>query len=117
MFGKGFDGVATAGSHRETLQTLGFGWLYLALAEILQPQHILVIGSGRGYSIACLALGLRHDNNYQIVFVDPGYSAWPVDEVIGDTAEGVWTDEAATKQYFSNKLGCDKVIHLKLTSD
>jgi predicted O-methyltransferase YrrM len=35
---------------------LGFGFLYYGLVRALRPRHILVIGSGFGFSVVCLAL-------------------------------------------------------------
>jgi len=36
---------------------LGFGFLYYGLARALRPKHLLVIGSGFGFSVVCFALG------------------------------------------------------------
>lgn len=72
--GVGFDPVTSHGSQRESLQSLGFGWLYFALARVIEPRRILVVGSGRGFSVACFALGIESDPDAQLVFVDPGYA-------------------------------------------
>src|SRR5919106_2680852 len=53
---------------------LGFGFLYYALARTLRPRHVVVIGSGYGFSVACLALGLRDNRKGRLSFVDPSYS-------------------------------------------
>ena len=36
---------------------LGFGFLYYGLVRTLRPRHVVVIGSGFGFSVVCLALG------------------------------------------------------------
>ena len=47
--------------HREQAANLnlGFGFLYYGLVGSLRPGHVLVIGSGYGFSVVCLALGLK----------------------------------------------------------
>jgi predicted O-methyltransferase YrrM len=47
--------------HREEASTLnlGFGFVYYGLVRALRPQHVVVIGSGYGFSVVCLALGLK----------------------------------------------------------
>jgi predicted O-methyltransferase YrrM len=53
---------------------LGFGFLYYGLVRALRPRHILVIGSGFGFSLVCLALGLKDNDQGTLAFVDPAYS-------------------------------------------
>src|SRR3989338_3366225 len=53
---------------------LGFGFLYYGLVRALRPRHVLVIGSGYGFSVICLALGLKDNNKGKLSFVDPSYS-------------------------------------------
>ena len=51
---------------------LGFGFLYYGLVRTLRPQHVLVIGSGFGFSVVCLALGLKDNSEPgHLSFVDP----------------------------------------------
>ena len=50
---------------------LGFGFLYYGLVRALRPRHIVVIGSGFGFSVVCLALGLKDNGQGQLSFVDP----------------------------------------------
>jgi len=54
---------------------LGYGNLYYALVRQLKPQHVLVIGSGYGFSPAVMALGLVHNGSGRLTFVDPSMSA------------------------------------------
>lgn len=63
--------------HREDSSTLniGFGFLYYGLARALRPKHVLVIGSGFGFSVVCLALGIKDNGNKgSLTFIDPSYS-------------------------------------------
>jgi hypothetical protein len=114
--GNGFDGVMQKGSQRETFQTLGLGWIYFSLARALELKKILVVGSGRGFSVACFGLGMEPAGT-QIIFVDPGYDSWSVDGMATDTAAGLWKDPVMTAAHFSSQLGLDNVEHLKLRSD
>lgn len=116
-FGTGFDGVTQIGCQRETYQNLGFGWIYFALARVLEPKRVLVVGSGRGFSVACFGLGMDSNAPTKIVFVDPGYDSWMCDGVATDTAAGFWKDPATTAAHFSSTLGLENVEHLKLRSD
>ena len=53
---------------------LGFGFVYYGLVRALRPQHVVVIGSGYGFSVVCLALGLKDNGAGALTFVDPSYS-------------------------------------------
>jgi hypothetical protein len=53
---------------------LGFGFLYYGVVRTLRPKHIVVIGSGFGFSVVCLALGLKDNDQGRLTFVDPSYS-------------------------------------------
>ena len=53
---------------------IGFGFLYYGLVRALRPRHIVVIGSGYGFSVVCLALGLKDNGAGSLSFVDPSYS-------------------------------------------
>ncbi len=52
---------------------LGFGFLYYGLVRSLRPSHIIVIGSGFGFSVVCLALGLKDNLHGRLTFIDPSY--------------------------------------------
>ncbi len=47
--------------HNQKLRklNLGFGFIYYGVARALRPKHTLVIGSGYGFSVVCLALALK----------------------------------------------------------
>ena len=54
---------------------LGFGFIYYGVVRALRPRHTLVIGSGYGFSVVCLALGMKDNDLGRLTFVDPSYSS------------------------------------------
>jgi len=105
--------------HHEDRSTLnlGFGFLYYGLARTLRPQHVLVVGSGFGFSVVCLALGLRDNRRGQLTFVDPSFSVFrdgPF-RTVGGTAH--WDDPQKVRAHFARFGVADIVTHRKLTSD
>ena len=101
---------------RERLN-LGFGFLYYALARTLRPKHALVIGSGFGFSVTCLALGLRDNDRGRLSFVDPSYSivADGPFKTVGGTSQ--WDDESKVAQRFGRFGIASLVKHYRLCSD
>src|SRR3974390_3522397 len=53
---------------------IGFGFLYYGMVRTLRPKHVVVIGSGFGFSVVCLALGMLDNGAGSVSFVDPSYS-------------------------------------------
>ncbi len=49
----------------------GFGFLYYGLARTLRPRHVVVIGSGYGSSVVCLARALKDNGIGTVSSVDP----------------------------------------------
>ena len=49
---------------------LGFGFIYYALARVLKPEQVVVVGSYRGFSVVCTALGLIHNRKGRLHFID-----------------------------------------------
>jgi predicted O-methyltransferase YrrM len=79
---------------------LGFGFLYYGVVRTLRPKHIVVIGSGFGFSVVCLALGLKDNHQGRLTFVDPSYSLFrdgPFKTVGGI---GNWGDPARVHEHF-----------------
>jgi len=96
---------------------LGFGYLYYALARMLRPRHVLVIGSGFGFSVACLGLGLRDNARGQLTFVDPSYSVLTDGpfKTVGGTAQ--WDDPKRVARHFA-RFGIEGIVtHYRLRSD
>ena len=95
---------------------LGFGFLYYGLVRTLRPEHVLVIGSGFGFSVTCLALGLKDNGIGRLSFVDPSYSVFKHGPMatIGGTAQ--WDHPEKVRAHFG-RFGVDHVVtHYKLTS-
>lgn len=96
---------------------LGFGFLYYALVRALRPRHVLVIGSGYGFSVACLALALKDNAKGHLTFVDPSYSVL-VDgplKTVGGVAQ--WTHPQQVTAHFA-RFGVDRwITHHRLRSE
>ncbi|MGC8908641.1 MAG: class I SAM-dependent methyltransferase [Desulfomonilaceae bacterium] len=96
---------------------LGFGFLYYGVARALRPQHVLVIGSGYGFSVVCLGLALKDNKVGQLTFVDPSYSLvkdgpW---KTIG--GRGTWSNPEDVVKRFEAFGIADIVTHYRLRSD
>ncbi|MBI1852857.1 MAG: class I SAM-dependent methyltransferase [Planctomycetes bacterium] len=68
---------------------LGLGLAYYALARILRPKHIVVIGSYRGFSVVCFALALRDNGLGRVHLID------------ASRVDAFWSDAQRAKQHFS----------------
>jgi predicted O-methyltransferase YrrM len=96
---------------------LGFGFLYYGLARTLRPQHIVVIGSGFGYSVACFALGLEDNGGGQLTFIDPSFSVLANGPFKTIGGRNQWKNPQKVRAHFS-KFGVeDRVTHYKMTSE
>jgi len=95
---------------------LGFGFMYYGLVRSLRPAHIVIIGSGYGFSVVCLALGCKDNGWGRVSFVDPSYSLFkngPFQTVGG---AGKWNDPQTVYQHFQQFGVADQITHFKLTS-
>jgi hypothetical protein len=105
--------------HHETASelNLGFGFLYYSLVRTLRPRHVVVIGSGFGFSVVCLALGLKDNAKGRLSFVDPSYSVLTDGpfKTVGGTSQ--WDHpEKVTKQF--SRFGVERLVtHSRLRSD
>jgi predicted O-methyltransferase YrrM len=96
---------------------LGFGFLYYGLVRSLRPAHVVVIGSGYGFSVVCLALGLRDNGAGALTFVDPSYSLLrngPIKTVGG---VNFWQAPDSVRAHFARFGVEDIVCHYKQTSE
>jgi hypothetical protein len=96
---------------------LGFGFVYYGLVRTLRPKHVLVIGSGYGFSVVCLALGLKDNQSGELTFVDPSYSLLrngPTNTVGG---ADFWHDPQRVGEHFTQFGVADLVTHHKMTSE
>lgn len=105
------------GHHEERDKlNLGFGFVYYGLVRALRPRHILVIGSGFGFSVVCLALGQKDNVRGNLTFVDPSYSVFREgpQRTVGGTA--YWDDPPRVRAHF-RRFGVERIVtHHRLTS-
>jgi hypothetical protein len=96
---------------------LGFGFLYYGLVRTLRPRHVVVIGSGFGFSVVCLALAMRDNGRGQLTFVDPSYSVLTDGpfKTVGGTAQ--WDDPVKVRRHFARFGVEDIVTHHRMRSD
>ncbi len=105
--------------HNENVRNLnlGFGFLYYGLVRAIRPRHVLVIGSGYGFSVVCLALGLKDNGRGSLTFVDPSYSLLKNGPLSTLGGRGFWSDEASVAGHFQ-RFGVEHLVkHHKLRSD
>jgi predicted O-methyltransferase YrrM len=96
---------------------LGFGFLYYGLVRTLRPRHVVVIGSGYGFSVVCLGLGLKDNARGRLTFVDPSYSVFTDGpfRTIGGTSQ--WDSPEKVSQHFARFGVEDYVTHHRKTSE
>ena len=95
---------------------LGFGYLYYGIVRALRPNHVLVVGSGFGFSVVCLALGLKDNSKGKLTFVDPSYDVLkhgPLQTVGG---RGYWSEPEKVRSHFSRFGVEERIHHYKLTN-
>ena len=111
--------VAKPFGHNEKTRELniGFGFMYYGIVRALRPDHVLVIGSGYGFSVVCLALGLKDNGRGRLSFVDPAYSLLKNGPFMTVGGRGVWTDESHVKAHFGHFGVENLVTHYKMRSD
>jgi predicted O-methyltransferase YrrM len=112
-----YDPARERGSQRENFSTMGFGMLYLALAQVLEVDQVLVIGSGHGFSAAAFALGVAPRASASVTLVDPGLTVWAVDGRASDAADGFWMSGEQAAEHFRRHLGLTNVHYHRATSD
>lgn len=111
--------VAKPFGHNENTRklNLGFGFMYYGMVRSIRPKHVLVIGSGYGFSVVCLALGLRDNGKGRLTFVDPAYSLLKNGPLSTIGGRGFWADEANVNGHFK-RFGVEHIVkHHKLRSD
>lgn len=95
---------------------IGFGFLYYSLVRILQPEHVVVIGSGYGFSVVCLALGLKDNRGGSLSFVDPSYHLLKDGPFQTIGGKGRWSSEDKVRAHFDGFGVSEYVRHFKMTS-
>jgi predicted O-methyltransferase YrrM len=96
---------------------LGFGFMYYGIVRALQPKHTLVIGSGYGFSVVCLALGIKDNGKGKLTFVDPSYSLIKDGPLKTIGGRNTWNDPQSVNRRFE-RFGVQEVVtHYKMRSD
>ena len=110
ILGEILEHASPLGHHEDpSTLNLGFGFLYYGLARALRPRHVVVIGSGFGFSVVCLALGLKDNGRGTLTFVDPSYSVlWdgPL-RTMGGIAN--WNDPHKVRAHFA-RFGVEHIV-------
>jgi pimeloyl-ACP methyl ester carboxylesterase len=96
---------------------LGFGFMYYGLVRALRPAHAVVIGSGYGFSVVCLALGLKDNGCGSLTFVDPSYSAFRDGLLKTVGGANFWSDPEEVRSHFA-RFGVERIVtHYKYASE
>ena len=83
---------------------LGLGWLYYALARIVRPRTVVVIGSWRGFVPLVFARALADNVEPGVVsFIDPSL------------VDPFWKDPAKVTAYFAD-FGAPNISHFLMTT-
>jgi len=96
---------------------LGFGFIYYGVARAIRPRHAVVIGSGYGFSVVCLALAMKDNGVGSLTFVDPAYSLTKDGPLKTMGGRGTWSSEAAVQDHF-RRFGVEHLVtHYKMRND
>ncbi len=96
---------------------LGFGFLYYGLVRAVRPRHVLVIGSGFGFSVICLALALKDNKKGELTFIDPSYSVITDGPFKTMGGTGQWNNTEKINKRFQ-QFGVEAIVtHYKYRSD
>ena len=83
---------------------LGLGWLYYALARLLRPRIVVVIGSYRGFAPLVFGRALAdNQESGQVYFIEPSL------------VDDFWKDAGAVAAHFAG-LGVTNVRHFLMTT-
>lgn len=96
---------------------LGYGNLYYAFVRTLKPQHVLVIGSGQGFTPGLVALALQHNGSGKLTFIDPSMDALRDGPNAAHGGSGTWDTPEQARARFAC-MGVDEGVatHFKLTN-
>jgi predicted O-methyltransferase YrrM len=85
-------------------RNLGLGWLYYALARVLRPATVVVIGSFRGFVPLVFGKALADNSETgNVCFIDPSL------------VDNYWKDPAVVKRRFAG-LGVTNIRHYLMTT-
>jgi predicted O-methyltransferase YrrM len=85
-------------------RNLGLGWLYYALARVLRPKTVIVIGSYRGFVPLVFGKALADNSEGgEVLFIDPSL------------VDDFWKDAPAVEAYFAG-FGVSNIRHFLMTT-
>lgn len=91
-------------AQRPEAADIGLGWLYHALARIERPQHVVCIGSWRGFVPLVLGRTLQDmGEGGQLTFIDPSL------------VDDHWRDADRVRAWFA-RFGVHNVQHHRMTT-
>jgi len=83
---------------------LGLGWIYYALARVIRPKTVVVIGSHRGFVPLVLGKALADNRDGgEVIFIDPSF------------VDDFWKDPQAVLEYFG-RFDVTNVRHFLMTT-
>ena len=83
---------------------LGLGWVYYALARVVRPTCVVVIGSWRGFVPLVMARALKENlEKGKVVFIDPSL------------VDDFWSEPKGVKAHFRS-FGIRNVRHFRMTT-
>jgi hypothetical protein len=106
------------GHHTQQVDlNLGFGFLYYGLVRSLRPRHLIVIGSGFGFSVVCLALGCKDNGFGRVSFVDPSFTLLKNGPFQTIGGAGRWNNPGEVQEHFRQFGLAEVVTHYQMTSE
>jgi predicted O-methyltransferase YrrM len=83
---------------------LGLGWIYYALARVIRPKKVVVIGSYRGFVPLVLGKALADNlDGGQVIFIDPSF------------VDDFWRNAEAVRAHFA-RFEVTNVQHFLMTT-
>jgi predicted O-methyltransferase YrrM len=83
---------------------LGLGWIYYALARVIRPKQVVVIGSYRGFVPLVLGKALADNGDGgEVIFIDPSL------------VDDFWKDSNAVADYFA-RFDIGNISHHLMTT-
>ena len=83
---------------------LGLGWIYYALARVIRPKQVVVIGSYRGFVPLVLGKALADNlDGGRVIFIDPSF------------VDDFWKDPQSVRAHFA-PFGVTNIEHYLMTT-
>ncbi|WP_208598310.1 class I SAM-dependent methyltransferase [Desulfatiglans anilini] len=96
---------------------LGFGFLYYGLVRSLRPKHVVIIGSGYGFSVVCMAIAMIDNAVGKMSFIDPSYNLLKDGPIKTMGGRGNWNNPEDVNALLNQFDIAHIVNHYKMTSE